>query len=72
MEAIRAEVADELAGGAALVAVPLVVRAHVPRRVNVSLDQGVLEAACAEAQRRGMTHSAFLAGAALNEIEARH
>ena len=32
MDVIRAEVADELAQGAALVAVPLVVRARVPRR----------------------------------------
>ena len=72
MEVIRAEVADELVAGAALVAVPLVVRAHVPRRVNVSLDRGVLEAIDAEARRRGMTRSAFLAEAALNEIEARH
>lgn len=72
MEAIRAEVADELAQGAALVAVPLVVRARVPRRVNVSLDRGVLEAIDAEARRRGMTRSAFLTEAALNEIEARH
>ena len=72
MEVIRAEVADELAQGAALVAVPLVVRARVPRRINVSLDRGVLEAIDAEARRRGMTRSAFLAEAALNEIEARH
>lgn len=72
MEEIRAEVADELLAGAALVAVPLVVRARVPRRVNVSLDRGVLEAIDAEARRRGMTRSAFLAEAALNEIEARH
>lgn len=72
MEAVRAEVTDELAQGAALVAVPLVVRARVPRRVNVSLDRGVLEAIDAEARRRGMTRSAFLAEAALNEIEARH
>lgn len=72
MDAIRAEVADELAQGAALVAVPLVTRAHVSRRVNVSLDRGVLQAIDAEAQRRGMTRSAFLTEAALNEIEARH
>ena len=62
----------ELAQDAALVAVPLVVRTRVTRRVNVSLDRGVLEATCAEARRRGMTRSAFLAEAALNEIEARH
>ena len=72
MDASRAEVTDDLAQGAARVAVPLVTRSHVSRRVNVSLDRGVLDAIDPKARRRGMTPSAFLAEAALNEIEARH
>ena len=42
-----------------------------PRRVDVSLDHGLLHAIDEEAKQRGMTRSAFLSSAARNEIEGR-
>ena len=51
--------------------VPLVLDKGSPRRVNVSLDYGLLQAIDDEAKRRGMTRSAFLSSAARNEIEGR-
>lgn len=41
-------------------------------RANVTFDAGLLEAIDAEAERRGLTRSAFLASAAREKIEARH
>ncbi len=52
--------------------VPLIIDRGSPRRVNVSLDPGLLEAIDSEATRRGMTRSAFLSSAARAEIAARH
>ena len=72
LDVVRAEVAEEIAAGAALIAVPLVVTTRKPARVNVSLDQGTLAAIDAAARSRGLTRSAFLAQAATNEIEGRH
>ena len=43
---------------------------YSPRRVNISLDYGLLQAIDDEAKRRGMTRSAFLSSAARNEIQA--
>ncbi|MYE13404.1 MAG: ribbon-helix-helix protein, CopG family [Gammaproteobacteria bacterium] len=39
------------------------------RRVNISLDRGLLEAIDDEARQRRMTRSAFLATAARHEIQ---
>ena len=57
--------------GATIAFVPLILDKGSPRRVNVSLDFGLLRAIDDEAKRRGMTRSAFLSNAARNEIEGR-
>ena len=56
--------------GAGLVLIPLLIDRGSSRRVNISLDRGLLEAIDDEARRRRMTRSAFLATAARREIEA--
>ena len=56
--------------GATLAYVPLISDRGSPRRVNISLDQGLLEAIDDAAKSRGMNRSAFLAGAARKEIAA--
>ena len=59
--------------GEALIAyVPLLLDLGSPRRVNVSLDPGLLEAIDREASRRKMTRSAFLSSAARAEIRGEH
>ena len=55
--------------GAVICLVPLIFDKGSPRRVNVSLDYGLLRAIDHEARQRGMTRSAFLSSAARNEIE---
>jgi predicted RNase H-like HicB family nuclease len=72
LEAIAAEVADELAAGAFLIAVPLVRPSSRQKRVNISLDAGTLEAIDAAAEGLGLTRSGYLAMAALNEIRGEH
>ncbi|WP_062784989.1 type II toxin-antitoxin system HicB family antitoxin [Novosphingobium capsulatum] len=72
MEAIKAEVADDLAEGAFLMAVPYMHTTGKPVRVNVSLDRGMLDAIDAAAAARRLTRSAFLAEAARNEIRGVH
>ena len=61
-------IADELANGAYLIAVPLIRNTHKTERVNITLNKGLLDAIDAEAQRRKMTRSGFLAQAAEREI----
>ncbi len=72
LTAITAEVADDLAAGAFLIAVPLVQPASRQKRVNISLDAGTLAAIDAAADGLGLTRSGFLAMAALNEIRGGH
>ena len=48
--------------------VPLLLDKGRPVRANISLDAGMLESIDAEAQRRGITRSAFLVSAALDKI----
>ena len=55
--------------GESAVMVPLIVDAGRPVRANLSIDAGLLAAIDAEAERRGLTRSAFLAGAAREKIE---
>ena len=55
--------------GADFVLVPLLLNRGSSRRVNISLDRGLLEAIDDEARQRRMTRSAFLATAARHEIE---
>ena len=70
--AIYPEVADDLAKGAFLIAVPRVTNAGKPVRVNVSLDRGILEAIDAAAAARKLTRSAFIVEATRNEIHGAH
>ena len=70
IDAIKAD--PELAdwrGEADLVLIPLLLDRGSSRRVNISLDRGLLEAIDDEAKQRRMTRSAFLATAARREIE---
>ena len=55
--------------GADLVLIPLLLDRGSSRRVNISLDRGLLDAIDDEAKQRRMTRSAFLASAARREIE---
>ncbi|MCY3933613.1 MAG: type II toxin-antitoxin system HicB family antitoxin [Acidobacteria bacterium] len=55
--------------GADFVLIPLLRDRGSSRRVNISLDRGLLEAIDDEARERRMTRSAFLASAARHEIE---
>ncbi len=60
---------EEWRRGADLALIPLLVDRGSSRRVNISLDSGLLEAIDDEARLRSMTRSAFLATAARHEIE---
>ena len=71
LDEARKAVADDLAGGAFLVAVPRIVNDHRVTRANVSLERGILAAIDKAAAERGLTRSAFIAQAARNEIERR-
>lgn len=48
--------------------VPLLMNIAAPKRVNISLDQGLLAAIDQAAREQGMTRSAFLASAALQRL----
>lgn len=65
------EVAEALARGAYLLAVPLVTAKSRAVRVNLSLDKGMVDAIDAAAELRGLSRSAFIAEAARNEIAGR-
>ena len=71
IDAIKAdpELADRRRD-ADLVLIPLLLDRGSSRRVNISLDRGLLEAIDDEARQRRMTRSAFLATAARREIGA--
>lgn len=53
------------------VLLPLLIDRGRPAKANISLDAGMLEAIDTEAQRRGMTRSAFLVSAAQDKILSR-
>ena len=72
LDDVRAAVADDLAQGAFLVAVPHIRRTGKQVRANISLDRGMLDAIDRAAADRRLTRSAFLADAARKEIEQRH
>lgn len=63
--------AGEIGPGEATILVPLILDAGRTVRANLTFDAGLLEAIDEEAQRRGLTRSAFLASAAREKIEAR-
>ena len=58
------DVARELADGAALAILPLVMERGRPVKANLSLDAGLLAAIDEAAAARGVTRSAFLSSAA--------
>jgi predicted RNase H-like HicB family nuclease len=65
------ESGPQLTTGESSVLIPLLLDAGRTVRANVTFDAGLLDAIDAEAERRGLTRSAFLASAAREEIEAR-
>ena len=64
------ESAPDLNAGESSVLIPLLLDAGRTVRANVTFDAGLLAAIDAEAERRGLTRSAFLASAAREKIEA--
>lgn len=69
---VSSEVFEDLRAGAFLIAVPYVRSSGKPVRVNVSLDQGMLDAIDSAAASRKLTRSAFIAEAARREIVGAH
>ena len=69
LDEIRGNVSADLANGAFLIAVPRIKRTGRVVRANISLDRGMLDAIDRAAAERNLTRSAFLADAALKEIE---
>ncbi|TIO09823.1 type II toxin-antitoxin system HicB family antitoxin [Mesorhizobium sp.] len=57
------------AAGESAVMIPVLIDSGRPVRANLSLDAGLLAAIDAEASRRGLTRSAFIASAAREKIE---
>ena len=69
MQKIRADASVDLdLASESFVMIPQVIDSGRSVKANVSLDAGQLEAIDAEAARRGLTRSAFLATAALELI----
>jgi predicted RNase H-like HicB family nuclease len=67
--AVIADPDSDYRTGEALVMVPLVIDSGLYTKANISIDAGQLAAIDAEAKRRGLTRSAFMATAALEKIE---
>lgn len=57
------------AAGESAVMIPVLIDSGRPVRANLSLDAGLLAAIDAEASRRGLSRSAFIASAAREKIE---
>ena len=68
MEAVRDEVAGNIAEGAVLMMIPYVRDRKRVVRVNLSLEKGFLDTLDEAARMRGMTRSAFVQKAATREI----
>jgi predicted RNase H-like HicB family nuclease len=71
--ALREVMADPIAdfdptAGESLIMVPLLLDRGRSVKANISLDAGLLEAIDEEAERRGLTRSAFFTSAALDKI----
>ncbi|MEO7220928.1 MAG: type II toxin-antitoxin system HicB family antitoxin [Devosia sp.] len=64
------EVLEDLARGSVFVSIPLILDSGRSARANISIDAGLLNAVDEEAQRHGVTRSAFLAAAAREKIKA--
>jgi predicted RNase H-like HicB family nuclease len=65
---IMQEVAEDLAEGAWLISVPFIKRITKTVRANITLDQGLRDAADEAADLLGINRSAFIAQALRNEI----
>jgi len=61
---------DAVGPGEAVVMIPLLLDSGRTVKANVTFDAGLLATIDQEAQRRGLTRSAFLASAAREKIEA--
>jgi predicted RNase H-like HicB family nuclease len=72
LDQVQALAADDLRDGAFIIAVPWIRNNGKIARVNLSLDQAMLDAIDKAAVERSLTRSAFLTQAARNEIEHRH
>ena len=70
MDALRsdADVAQDLAEGAFLLAVPFIQLSGRSAKANITMDAGLLNAIDHTASERGLTRSAFLADIARREI----
>ncbi len=66
-EVLEMKGADE--GAIGVIYIPLILDAGRTVRANLSIDAGLLRAIDTEAKRRGLTRSAFLAGAARDKLE---
>lgn len=66
----RDDIRAALTQGGFLVRVPLIEDDSRVVRINLTFEAGMLDAIDAEARRRGLTRTAFLASAARKEIEA--
>lgn len=72
LDEIRELAKDQLADGAFIVAVPRIVNDHRLKRVNLSIESGILDAIDKAAAERNLTRSAFIAQGMRDVIEARH
>jgi len=70
-EIVASDDAPDAAAYEVAVLIPLLRDAGRSVRANVTFDAGLLDAIDAEAARRGVTRSAFLASAARDKIEGR-
>ena len=68
LEAVREQVAENIANGAILMMIPWVHDRKRVVRVNLSLEKGFLDTLDEAARMRGMTRSAFVQKAAEREI----
>lgn len=68
MEAVRDQVAENIAKGAVLMMIPYVGDRKRVVRVNLSLEKGFLDTLDEVARMRGMTRSAFVQKAATREM----
>ena len=68
LEAVREQVAENIAEGAVLMMIPYVHDRKRVVRVNLSLEKGFLDTMDEAARMRGMTRSAFVQKAATREI----
>ena len=68
LEAVREQVAENIAQGAVLMMIPYVQDRKRVVRVNLSLEKGFLDTMDEAARMRGMTRSAFVQKAAIREI----